>query len=345
MKRLGLVLSGGGAYGAFQAGVIDVLYQHGITFKMIAGTSIGALNGVLASSGNSEELKNLWTRMPKTLERQLMLAKPQWRACLEVFESIEGDAKRYVEDQARATWNPFERYRISKNRVSIGRRFALRKLNEKIRQMEEAGPIIPISAIDILRESLDRVRSKAKVLVTLTDRDRIEGRHLIQMQGGNFEVVNNGLYQEVDRQSQVDLAIASMAIPLLVGARNEVNRTKYLDGGLTDNLPIAALSDQVRTGNLQGIVVIDVSSNAQYLAENFRKELSEGVYFYIGLSRNSRLDALLNFDRAKSLFEKGQSAGRDAIKQWFSYEDQLLVDEWNNSQAVLPKDFVIRRSA
>ncbi len=42
-----LVLSGGGAKGAYQVGVIKQLYAMNIQFELITGTSIGALNGAM----------------------------------------------------------------------------------------------------------------------------------------------------------------------------------------------------------------------------------------------------------------------------------------------------------
>lgn len=51
--KLGLVLSGGGAKGAYQAGVVRYLAEQNIQPDAIAGASIGSLNGaVVASAGN-----------------------------------------------------------------------------------------------------------------------------------------------------------------------------------------------------------------------------------------------------------------------------------------------------
>ena len=43
--KVGLVLSGGGAKGAYQVGVCKALAELGTQVDMIAGASIGALNG------------------------------------------------------------------------------------------------------------------------------------------------------------------------------------------------------------------------------------------------------------------------------------------------------------
>lgn len=61
-KKKALVLSGGGAKGAFQVGALEVLldqpnYQH---FDVIAGISVGALNGVMVSMGQFDRLTELW---------------------------------------------------------------------------------------------------------------------------------------------------------------------------------------------------------------------------------------------------------------------------------------------
>lgn len=46
LKESGLVLQGGGARGAFTAGVLDVLMERNVYFPYLIGTSAGALNGV-----------------------------------------------------------------------------------------------------------------------------------------------------------------------------------------------------------------------------------------------------------------------------------------------------------
>lgn len=51
--RVGLVLSGGGAKGAYQVGVVKALANAGVEVSMISGASIGALNGGIVSSAGS----------------------------------------------------------------------------------------------------------------------------------------------------------------------------------------------------------------------------------------------------------------------------------------------------
>lgn len=65
MKRA-LVLSGGGAKGAFQFGALQYIYERLIEgktscyFNIIAGVSVGALNGVMLAMNGFEQTKRIW---------------------------------------------------------------------------------------------------------------------------------------------------------------------------------------------------------------------------------------------------------------------------------------------
>jgi len=65
--RVVLVLQGGGALGAYQAGVYQAMHEHGLTPDWVVGTSIGALNGALIA-GNERanrlpRIKEFWDRV------------------------------------------------------------------------------------------------------------------------------------------------------------------------------------------------------------------------------------------------------------------------------------------
>ncbi|WP_101103482.1 patatin-like phospholipase family protein [Macromonas bipunctata] len=68
--KTGLVLSGGGAKGAYQVGVLKALDEMGIAIDMVSGASIGALNGaVLVSSPSMKEgiarMEKIWLTLAK----------------------------------------------------------------------------------------------------------------------------------------------------------------------------------------------------------------------------------------------------------------------------------------
>ncbi|MCX8009957.1 MAG: patatin-like phospholipase family protein, partial [Ignavibacteria bacterium] len=60
--KVALALSGGGARGAAQVGVMKALIEHGIEFDLIVGTSIGSVIGGLYASGYTiEQLDSILT--------------------------------------------------------------------------------------------------------------------------------------------------------------------------------------------------------------------------------------------------------------------------------------------
>ena len=54
-QKVGLVLSGGGAYGIAHIGVIKALEENNIPIDYIAGTSAGAIIGSMYAAGYSPE--------------------------------------------------------------------------------------------------------------------------------------------------------------------------------------------------------------------------------------------------------------------------------------------------
>jgi NTE family protein len=84
-RRVALVLQGGGALGAFQAGVYQALEEGGLAPDWIAGVSIGALNGALIAGNPPERrlaaLREFWNTV--TTERL-------WPFGLELPEALDG---------------------------------------------------------------------------------------------------------------------------------------------------------------------------------------------------------------------------------------------------------------
>jgi NTE family protein len=80
-----LVLSGGGLFGAWQAGAWSVLAGR-IHPDLIVGASVGSLNGyVIASGGTPEELRSMWldpafarfTDLPSNIRKMMARYTPQ----------------------------------------------------------------------------------------------------------------------------------------------------------------------------------------------------------------------------------------------------------------------------
>jgi NTE family protein len=65
--RIGLVLQGGGALGAYQAGVYEALHEAGIEPNWVSGVSIGAINSAIIAGNKREhrldKLRAFWHQM------------------------------------------------------------------------------------------------------------------------------------------------------------------------------------------------------------------------------------------------------------------------------------------
>src|SRR5258708_16737004 len=65
--RIALVLQGGGALGAYQAGVYQALHEAGIEPDWVSGVSIGAINAAIIAGNPPEKrldrLRTFWERI------------------------------------------------------------------------------------------------------------------------------------------------------------------------------------------------------------------------------------------------------------------------------------------
>ncbi len=79
-----LVLQGGGALGAYQAGVYEAMHEVGLEPDWVIGTSIGAINaGLIAGNAREHRLDRLrafWNRMRYQPATRLAAAIPGWGA-------------------------------------------------------------------------------------------------------------------------------------------------------------------------------------------------------------------------------------------------------------------------
>lgn len=57
----GVVLGGGGARGSYQVGAWKALQEVGVSYDLVSGTSVGALNGAFMVQGNLEDAETMWS--------------------------------------------------------------------------------------------------------------------------------------------------------------------------------------------------------------------------------------------------------------------------------------------
>jgi NTE family protein len=103
-----LVFQGGGALGAYQAGVYQALHEAGIEPDWIIGTSIGAINAsLIAGNEPSDRLPNLerfWRRMARESVWNLGTAWPRLSNGLSYWKTLSGGIPGFFEPNVRAFW-------------------------------------------------------------------------------------------------------------------------------------------------------------------------------------------------------------------------------------------------
>src|ERR1700749_3809974 len=76
--RVALVLQGGGALGAYQAGVYQALHEEGIEPDWVSGVSIGAINSaIIAGNPPEKRLDHLHEFWQRITDRRIWLHTPE----------------------------------------------------------------------------------------------------------------------------------------------------------------------------------------------------------------------------------------------------------------------------
>ncbi len=90
---MALVLSGGGAKGAYEAGVAAAFVERGLPIRLVAGSSAGALNAAMIASGQADRLEAMWRSITReqvyTLRAPVFFAGflPGWLTMLALNET------------------------------------------------------------------------------------------------------------------------------------------------------------------------------------------------------------------------------------------------------------------
>src|SRR5437762_1696566 len=103
-----LVFQGGGALGAYQAGVYQALHEAGIEPDWIVGTSIGAINAALIAGNEPQDrlpkLQEFWQRMAYKSFWNEGAAWPQLSQSLSYWKTLCGGIPGFFEPNPMAHW-------------------------------------------------------------------------------------------------------------------------------------------------------------------------------------------------------------------------------------------------
>jgi len=241
--KSGLVLSGGGAKGAYEVGVIKALARLGLKVDAVSGASIGAINGaVVAASPDlqtaADTLEAVWTGLDS--ESVLKLDKSNIR---------------YI---ALGALNQLVRTALGLNPVSFATMVVGSKIAGWVFTEEDARfmAILDSSPLE-------------KIIEVALDFDRLLGPDgkefyaaVYASSGGGFRGTMSDIIryaasagesdflkiQDYDRETAIKVILASAAIPIALKAV-EVDDKTYRDGGMGNrvteqgNVPMKPLAD------------------------------------------------------------------------------------------------------
>ena len=213
--KIGLVLAGGGAKGAYQSGVVKYLAEIDFAPYIIAGTSIGALNGAILASNTSfkqsgDRLWQLWKELGEANIINFQLVKYPLHSLAQYLLLSQ-------EDASICDSNPldeFLRYAINPQQLRAGIELwvaTFPSAHNFLPSSLKAGQIVPTIG-NVITATLGQPAEYIHVQSADTDEE---------------------IYQTL---------LASAAIPLAFKSR-KIDGKHYVDGWLGDNVPLKALAN------------------------------------------------------------------------------------------------------
>lgn len=212
--RVALVLQGGGALGAYQAGAYEALAEVGIHPDWVAGISIGSINSAIIA-GNAPEhrvsrLKDFWERVTTPLEMPSLAKGDDLRGWFNAFSAATSVMRGQAGFFKPRFPNPW---------------------------LQPRGTIEAISYYDTspLKSTLE----------DLVDFDRINARETrlavgaVNVRSGNFSYFDNHY-----RKIRPEHIMASGALPPGFPPI-EIDGQHYWDGGLVSNTPLTYVLDDL----------------------------------------------------------------------------------------------------
>ena len=206
--KIGLVLQGGGALGAYQAGVYQAMHEAGLEPDWVAGVSIGGINSALIA-GNPperrlERLREFW---------ETITARPTWS-----LFTLDGDEPR----KARNSWSALMT-------TSLGQPgFFTPNVPNPWLSLRGAKTATAFYDSAPLRETLLR----------LVDFDLLNRRHTryacgaVNVLNGNFAYFDNHKVSILPEHVMASGALPP-ALPMVC-----IGTDHYWDGGLVSNTPL-----------------------------------------------------------------------------------------------------------
>ncbi|WP_116108903.1 patatin-like phospholipase family protein [Lewinella sp. IMCC34191] len=269
MKKIALVLSGGGFKGAFQVGALQYLRENWdqiapqrppLSFDIVAGVSVGSLNGLLVATGEFERLLQLWEDVAENGVSEIYSS--------DFINTDTDQSDPTPELELSLTWDTLRKHfpETTKNilfRAIFNRKAILRSLKTEFQQFKS------VASNDPLRQKLLGLAKREKV------GDTVYKCGFVSLRDGRYYSVSQN-----DFRTDTDFAdgvLASTAMPIVwspvEGVDNSAGSPESLvDGGIRDVSPLGDVIDEIAKDDSPEdytIIIINCSSG-KVTEEDFR---------------------------------------------------------------------------
>lgn len=289
--KLGLVLSGGGAKGAYQLGVWKAMEEFDLSrmVRAVSGSSVGALNGFMFCYSDYESAENMW--MHQVGKDKFFRSEAENRF----------DSNPTKQDNLYMGWMPMSGS-MSGNSLSMASSLmgGLYRRNKSLGLFSNQG---------------------VDELITLASRDIIYDRQIYP----SFYVCAYEFMEQRPKYFKVNAIkdllhckkalLASSAIPIAFPPV-KIDGMHYYDGGCVDNIPIRPLQDH----DLDLIIVVNIEGAAtpyDWMSMHPYANILEIKPF---MPLGGMMSAMqFDQDFVQSCFSHGYTQGCDVFKNLTSY--------------------------
>jgi predicted acylesterase/phospholipase RssA len=231
-----LILSGGGARGAYEAGVVCGLADGGQRFDLICGTSIGAINAAFAAQDMLHELEQLWKSIASS---SIIALVPEAQHVKDFVVGFEDFLKLPLDAKI------FRLPHICELYTRIGSTGALLSLLGVLDRTPVTQVLKGKLNIDNLKHSLvvattnitqETVDSFYTFVATEDAPDAMatQSAFLNRTRGSSYQLSNLNFLGAIEASSAIPLAFAPVEF------NHGTNRNfLYVDGGVANNTPIS----------------------------------------------------------------------------------------------------------
>lgn len=278
MADIGLVLSGGGAKGAYEMGACKALSQTGLLnyIRVYSGTSIGAINCSLLQLMNYEKSAEIW--LGRNLEKVFVSGGINYKEILDIIMNYRNGKKN--------------------NYDGIFSRDGLINYFDKI-------------------HIYDLENMKNDMYATVVDISDIpEDMRIIKPALDWYDGKKTGVTKYINLKNTgcdyiVKVLLATSAMPVIYPPV-EIDGRFYVDGGINDNLPISPIYQR----GCRKIIAISTDRINKYILIK-KYPLAEILLVHPSGYLGNLFNGTLNFNRNKirQIFKLGYNDAMNAIKK------------------------------